>query len=67
MSEPLVKPQDPVTTRGGETGRATGSTHRCRMHGCNGRRITVRWPDRKITHPCTKGMERAPDGGWRVL
>lgn len=48
----------PVRSRDGETvGHATGSTHPCRLEGCKGVRITVRWPDDKITYPCSKGLE----------
>jgi hypothetical protein len=37
-------------------GTTTGRTHRCDLEGCTGICIAVRWPDGKITWPCTKGM-----------
>lgn len=47
----LVRSRD-----GNSNGVATGATHRCRLEGCTGRRITVRWGDGRITHPCSKAM-----------
>lgn len=62
-----VKPQDSVHSQNGsEIGTLTGSTHRCRMEGCTGRRVTVRWPDGKFTHPCTKGLTTRPDGSYQI-
>jgi hypothetical protein len=37
-------------------GVTTGAAHRCKMEGCTGLRLTTRWPDGNITHPCTKGL-----------
>ena len=37
-------------------GVATGSQHRCRLAGCNGLRISVKWPDGKTTFPCSKDI-----------
>lgn len=51
---------------GKEVGQTTGSTHRCQMAGCTGRRITVKWPDGKVTHPCSKGMGTQPDGSLKI-
>jgi len=48
------------------TGVATGATYRCRMDGCTGLRCTVKWPDGKFTHPCTKGMWETPSGDWKI-
>lgn len=53
-------------TAGTEFGLTTGSTHHCRMEGCTGRRVTVKWPDGKVTHPCSKGMETQPDQSMRI-
>lgn len=49
-----------------EVGAATGSTHHCRMEGCTGRRVTVKWPDGKVTHPCTKGLTTREDGAFQI-
>lgn len=48
-------------------GIPTGATFRCRLEGCTGRRITVKWPDGKITHPCSKGMRFSPEGNVAEL
>jgi hypothetical protein len=32
-------------------------TRRCRMEGCLGTALIVRWPDKKRTYPCTKAIE----------
>lgn len=37
-------------------GRLTGSSRCCRMEGCLGRALGVKWDDGKVTYPCTKGM-----------
>ena len=37
-------------------GLTTGSEFPCRMEGCRGMRIGVRWNDGTITFPCTKGL-----------
>lgn len=37
-------------------GVTTGITKVCMLEGCSGARIGVRWPDGKITWPCSKGM-----------
>ena len=62
----------PVIARGDTkpTGLTTGSERICRMEGCTGRRIGVRWArggKKQLTFPCTKGMEELPDGSWRLL
>lgn len=51
------------TTKEGdlEAGFTTGSYHNCQMDGCNGVRLSVKWPDGKHTFPCTKGMELRTD------
>lgn len=37
-------------------GRTTGAKFQCQMSGCNGLRITTKWEDNTITHPCSKGI-----------
>lgn len=39
-----------------EKGELTGTSRMCPLEGCTGVRLYVRWPDGKITYPCTKGM-----------
>jgi len=55
-----------VSRDGKETGHTTGSTRRCQMDGCLGRRLGVRWPDGKVTFPCTKGMV-AREQSWKIM
>lgn len=58
---------DAIYNRDGtEKGECRGTYHRCRMEGCNGLRITVRWPEGRITYPCSKGLEPF-EGGWRIV
>lgn len=52
--------------KGAKRGVTTGSRHRCRMHGCTGIRLTVRWSDGKLTFPCSKGMSVDPNGDLRI-
>ena len=47
-------------------GKTTGSAYRCRMDGCMGIRVVVKWGDGHITHPCSKGMRRNKDH-WRIM
>jgi hypothetical protein len=58
----------PVFARGARKaeGRTLGGTRRCRMDGCAGIRIAVRWNSGKMTWPCSKGMSRS-NKGWRIL
>lgn len=44
----------------------TTTGYRCRMEGCTGMRITVKWPDGNVTRPCTKGMFTRPDGHRQI-
>lgn len=56
-----------VTAGNGETKGKVVGTRRCRLEGCLGRCIGVRWPDNKLTWPCTKGMKSLGDGNWQIL
>lgn len=42
-------------------GTITG-TSLCRLEGCGGTRLHVRWPDHRRTYPCTKGCRGRADG-----
>lgn len=48
------------------TGRLTGKKYPCQMQSCWGLRLATRWPDGKITYPCTRGMTHTEEG-WRIL
>lgn len=68
----IVEPGEKVIAAGGVEGRTTGATHRCQMEGCTGTRITTKWPDGRVTHPCSKGMDYEDSafegkGVWRIL
>ena len=47
-------------------GAPTGGAYACQQEGCRGRRISVRWPDGRITRPCTKGMIETQPGVWQI-
>lgn len=50
------------------TGTVCGAAFDCRLEGCRGVRIPVRWDHQKQrTYPCTKGMEERSDGTWKIL
>jgi len=63
----LVKRGQTVISRCGQMQcKTTGGTRPCRLEGCLGVRVGVRWPDGTLTWPCTKGM--APSAGrWKIL
>ena len=42
---------------GTDKGTVTGTYTPCQMEGCRGRRVWVRWPDGKLTKPCSRGLE----------
>ena len=48
------------------TGITTGGTRRCGMLECPGTLIGVRWPDGKMTWPCTKGMVQIKPGHYEI-
>jgi hypothetical protein len=46
-------------------GEVTG-TSLCRLEGCGGTRLHVKWPDGKRTYPCAKGCMVQFDGSLRI-
>lgn len=57
-----------VYARGGTLkGRNLGATQRACFEGCRGRRIAVRWPNGKMTYPCTRGLNVRKDGNWEIV
>lgn len=63
-----IKRGELVYSRSGDQlGKTTGGTRSCRLEGCRGIRIGVRWPDGSLTWPCTDGMGNTADGAWRIL
>lgn len=47
-------------------GKTTGRAFRCRLEGCPGYRIVVKWEDGHVTYPCSAGM-RLTTKGWKIL
>lgn len=43
-------------------GVKTGGMRRCGLEGCRGTKLGVRWPDGKLTYPCTVGLVSHPTG-----
>ena len=39
----------------------------CRMEGCTGHRMYVRWEDGKHTYPCSKGCEAVDTGIYQIM
>ena len=38
----------------------------CRLAGCRGLRLHVKWPDGHRTYVCTKGCDEQEDGSLRI-
>jgi hypothetical protein len=59
----------PVISRDGHlTGRLTGGSRRCRLEECRGTCLGVRWPDRRLTWPCLRGLRWDETlKAWRVV
>ncbi len=70
MSKPktLPTPSALVVSRDGkQVGRVIGCLQVCPLEGCRGYRMQVRWPDGRLTRPCTKGMRQEEDVlVWRI-
>jgi len=59
---------DPVFSRDlSERGVRTGGYRHCQMEGCRGLRIGIRWPDGRISWPCTMSLAEGPSGGWKII
>lgn len=62
-----------VRSRDGfSVGETTGGERRCRLEGCGGTCIAVRWPKGRgkgthVTYPCLKGMTVMADGGFKII
>jgi hypothetical protein len=51
---------------GSMVGTPTGSEHACSMDGCRGARISTRWPDGRISFPCSRGLVAGSNGNLRI-
>lgn len=71
MSKALPELDNPKFRVFSKSGRSkatpTGGTYLCRLEGCRGMRVVVRWSNNIITHPCSKGMKTRKDGNWQIL
>lgn len=47
-------------------GRIIGGGDHCRLEGCPGIRVSVRWPNGTLTRPCTEGLWRRKDGHYQI-
>lgn len=52
---------------GRASGRIVGGGDICRLEGCTGVRVSVRWSDGKLTRPCFKGLKQRKDGHYQVI
>ena len=66
MRTKLKLPKEILSRDGKQRGVCTGGTKPCALTGCTGLRIYVRWPDKKLTYPCSKGMKTINDGLWQI-
>jgi hypothetical protein len=48
-------------------GIATGGERSCQLEGCRGVRCAVRWPDGKLTWPCSAGIGFDENGVAQLL
>lgn len=55
-----------VWTRCGKTVGVVTGTGLCRMEGCGGTRLHVKWPDGKRTYPCAKGCTSRDNGDLQI-
>mgnify|MGYP001558136224 CR=1 FL=1 len=54
------------SVNGKEQGKVVGQGFLCRLESCGGWRVPVRWPDGKLTYPCTKGMKEVSPGVQQI-
>lgn len=52
-----------------KVGKVVGGPFRCRLESCRGVTYSVRWPNGKLTRPCTEGMKECDKGRglWQIL
>lgn len=63
----LQLPRVVLSRDGSERGVPTGRVYPCCLEGCSGLRIVVKWPDGKVTHPCSAGMKEVEKGVWKII
>lgn len=60
-------PERIYSRTGEEYGTPTGKARSCALAGCHGLRISVTWPDGKVTLPCTDGLKAREDGYMQII
>jgi len=61
-----MKKGDTVLSRDGAIkGTVRGAGRLCRLEGCGGWCVPVRWSDGKLTWPCSKGLRQTKEG-WQI-
>ena len=43
------------------------ATRHCRLEGCTGLNLHVKWKNGKYTWPCTKGLKVRKDGHLQIV
>lgn len=67
VSAPTIDGQKRVYARTGRThGRIVGGGDFCRLEGCTGIRVSVRWPNGTLTRPCSNGLKTRKDGHYQI-
>lgn len=62
-------PEYVLDREGTDKGKTTGGAFPCRLEGCRGRRIAIRWAEGRMTYPCSKGLKVRKDleSTWQIL
>ena len=53
-------------SHGRRFGLATGSIRQCKLEGCTGLRVYIKWPEGHMTMPCSKRLLEQADGSYRI-
>ena len=56
-----------LSNDGKHKGHYTGGIRKCQMEGCNGKRHGVRWEDKKLTFPCSKGIREISETLHQII
>lgn len=60
-------PKYVLDREGKQRGTVTGGQRLCTLESCRGMKIAVRWPNKKITYPCSKGMKEIGGNTWQIM
>lgn len=67
QSEANPKGEKVLGSDGASEGHTTGGSYACRMEGCRGTRLAVRWRDGTLSYPCTHGMNMVDKTTWKII